>query len=58
MHRRNTITKTREEVCLMPKKCNPPQKVRDAGRKLATSKSSAVKSAAGRKLANHKNKNH
>jgi len=42
----------------MPKKCNPPKQVRIAGRKLATSKSTAVKSTAGRKLAKHKHKNH
>jgi len=40
------------------KKCNPPPKVREAGRKLSTSQSPAVKSVAGRKLAEHKHKNH
>jgi len=42
----------------MGKKCNPPKKVREAGRKLSTSQSSAVKSTAGKKLADHKHKNH
>jgi len=42
----------------MGKKCNPPPKVREAGRKLSTSKSPTVKSEAGRKLADHKHKNH
>jgi len=42
----------------MAKKCNPPKKVSEAGKKLGTSNSPAVKSAAGRKLANHKHKNH
>lgn len=43
----------------MAKRCskvNP--KVSAAGRKLATSSSPTIKSAAGRKLANHKAKNH
>jgi len=40
------------------KKCNPPRKVREAGRKLSTSKSSAVKSEAGKKLAEHRHENH
>jgi len=42
----------------MSRKCNPPKKVSVAGKKLATSKSTAVKSAAGKKLAVHKHKNH
>ena len=33
-------------------------KISEAGRKLSTSNSPAVKSAAGRKLAKHKAKNH
>ena len=46
------------EVIKMGKKCNPPRKVREAGRKLSTSNSPAVKSAAGRKLAKHRHENH
>jgi len=42
----------------MPKKCNPPKKVREAGRKLATSTSERTKSEAGRKLAEHKHNTH
>jgi len=42
----------------MAKKCTPPPKVSQAGKKLATSNSATVKSAAGQKLANHKHKNH
>lgn len=52
------LANSRMEVNVMAKKCNPPPKVREAGRKLATSKSPTTKSAAGRKLANHKHKNH
>jgi len=39
-------------------KCNPPHKVSIAAKKLATSQSSAVKSNAARKLANHRHENH
>jgi len=48
----------KEEIFIMAKKCNPPPRVRDAGRKLATSKSPAVKSEAAKKLNDHKIKNH
>jgi len=40
------------------KKCNPPKKVSEAAKKLSSSKSSAVKSEAAKKLANHRHKNH
>lgn len=39
-------------------RCNPSTKVRKAGKTLATSKSKAGKSSAGRTLANHKARKH
>ena len=42
----------------MGKTCNPSPKVRQAGKTLATSKSSSAKSRAGTTLANHKVRKH
>lgn len=42
----------------MGKNCNPSPKVKQAGRTLATSKSPARKTAAGKTLAKHKARKH
>lgn len=42
----------------MAKKCNPSAKVRNAGKTLATSKSKAIKSAAGKTLKKHQDRSH
>lgn len=50
--------KTRSEVIILARKCNPSPKVRNAGRTLAKSKSSSSKSKAGKTLVAHKNRVH